>query len=183
MILRKKRIACALTAVALTIGIQPVALAEPTTGHAEKDVMMGYPLGGEHKVRFATASICSWPSGKGNEPVRQTISANAYDLDAPSNGNIFSLHSFFPFNSSTIKWENKTTGNSGTETVRNNGREVGVSGVETGTGDINVSITVTRSLLPIIIEDFPLSSAWSATHSESFFIKGIDPAACEAAPG
>ena len=143
------------------------------------DVMMPYPPGGEHNVRFSAFNTCSWPDGKDNGPVKQAFNANALDLDASTNVNPFDPMQFFPFNSATVQWTNKDTGTSGAETVFTGGKEVGVRDLDTGIGDIEVTITVTRSLVPTFTPGSAVPGV-SATHSETFLVAGINPEECEA---
>ncbi len=184
---RKKRLASVMMGVTLAGGMvlagQP-ALAQQAENRPTRDVKVGYPLGGEHTMRVSSWSVCHWPGGKGSSPVQQSLVANAWDVDANySPENFFDIDAYFPFNSGTVKWENTKTGATGTATKRSNGVEIDVGDIDTGIGDVKVTFTVTRSLLPIILEDFPLSSALSHSRTETFFVKGIDPVACEAAPG
>lgn len=187
MISVKKRVASVVVSAAVTGGIafggQPTAAALDVTWQSshrvEKEAKMPYPLGGEHRMFFEMSTGCWWPSGKGNEPVRQSVVAEFHDWDGYPNGFEFSKL-FFPFNSVTVKWTNKSTGDTGSKTDRSTGYKGSVGNVETGIGEVEATLTVTRSLLPIIIEGFPLSSAWSASHTETFTINAIDVQRCEA---
>lgn len=196
MISMKKRIASVVLSVAaagsITLAGQPTAAAVEAEGTEaqsankeilDKDVMMPYPLGGEHRMLFNLSTVCSWPSGKGNEPVRQTLAGHITDRDAYPNGNILSLNGFFPFNSVTVNWKNLDTNATGSKTVSSHGYQVNIDSVETGIGKVEATVTVTRSLLPIIMEDFPLSSAVSASHTETATLSAIDAQKCESSPG
>lgn len=179
----RTRTAAAVCSAALLSGLAlagaPAANAQEVPNAPAKDVMMPFPLGGEHNVRFGAFNACSWPEGKGNGPVRQAFNANAVDLDVPMASNPFDPMQFLPFNSATVQWTNKATGATGSETVTTGGKEVGVRDLDTGVGDIEVSITVTRSLLPTMNPGSAVPGV-SATHTETFLVAGIDPAACEA---
>lgn len=187
MISVKKRIACVMVSAAVTGGIafggQPTAaaldVAWQSSHRVEKEIKMPHPLGGEHRMAFEMSTGCWWPSGKGNEPVRQSVVGHFTDWDGYPNGFEFSKI-LFPFNSTTVKWTNKNTGGTGSKTDRSMGYEGSVKDIETGTGEIEATLTVTRSLLPIIIEGFPLSSVWSTSHSETFTLNAIDTQKCEA---
>jgi len=157
----------------------PAAAAEPPT----KDVQMAHPLGGTHTVRFGALTICSWADGKGNGPVRQTLSANALDVTVAPVLNPLDLSATsFPFNSATVEWTNTATGATGRQTVSTLGPEVGIRDADTGTGDLDVTVTVTRSALPTV-DPGSAAPALSTTHTERLHVAGIDPVACEAAPG
>lgn len=187
----RQRIASIMVGVAaagsVVLAGQPTAAAvdvEEKESHSlNKEVMMPYPLGGEHRVLYNMANVCSWPSGKGNEPVRQALGGHITDLDADPSGNIFSLHRFFPFNSVTVNWKNLDTNATGSKKTSSNGNQVILDSMETGIGKVEVSVTVTRSLLPIVMEDFPLSSTVSASHTETATLSAIDVQKCESAPG
>lgn len=150
------------------------------TAHADavgRDVPMAYPLGGEHTIRFGAMTVCHWDQGKGISPLEQALSANAYDVDAPSSTNPFDVGHYFPFNSATVEWTNKNTGQSGRQSIFTVGNEVGVRDIDTGIGDLTVKVTATRSAFPTFDTGSAAPFA-SATHSEVFEIAGIDVDRC-----
>lgn len=159
----------------LVVVVAPVANADVAPG---RDIPMAYPLGGEHTMRFGAMTNCHWPDGKGNGPVQQSLSANAYDLDADRSNPWNPIPHMFPFNSATVEWTNHDTGASGSETVWTTGMEVGVQGVDTGIGDLRVTVTVTRSALPTFSPGSVAPFA-SDTHTEVFEMQSIDVEQCE----
>lgn len=159
----------------LAVGLAPAAQADTAPG---RDIPMAYPLGGEHTMRFGAMTICHWPDGKGNGPLHQTLSANAWDVDADTSNPWNPIPHLFPFNSATVDWTNHDTGASGSETVWTTGVEVGVRDVDTGIGDLTVTVTVTRSAFPTFAPGSVAPIA-SATHTEVFEMQSIDVEQCE----
>ncbi|GAA1471084.1 hypothetical protein P4N68_07995 [Corynebacterium felinum] len=167
-----RKIAAVAIAAGLAFSAQPAALA--------KDVKMPFPLGGTHTVNFHGNTVCHWPGGKGNSPVEQRFFVSAMDKDADPKQNL--IYSFLPFNSAEVTWKNTTTGTTGSQVVRSNGREVAVNDIDTGIGNIEATYTVTRSLFPTLSpgSSFPW---FSVTHTETITAPAINPVACENAPG
>ena len=168
-------VGAAAASAGLAVGLAPAANADVAPG---RDIPMAYPLGGEHTMRFGGMTICHWPDGKGHSPLHQTLSANARDIDVDIRNPWDPLPHLFPFNSATVEWTNHDTGASGSETVWTTGPEVGVRDVDTGIGDLKVSVTVTRSAFPTFAPGSVAPIA-SDTHTEVFELAAIDVEQCE----
>lgn len=152
------------------IALAPAASASAAPG---RDIAMPFPLGGPaHNVRFGAMTFCHFPNGVDQPPVVQMLSANAVDLSVNTSNPFDLVAQFLPFNSATVAWTNHATGKSGSNTVQTNGREVGVRDVPTGTGDLTVTVTVSRSALPTLNPGSTAPIA-SVTHSETFEVPGV----------
>ncbi|WP_333619101.1 hypothetical protein [Dietzia sp.] len=171
------RIAAVCGAALLGGGIALVGAPSADALAVAKDVPMAFPSGGDHMIRFGAFNSCHWDEGKGNSPLEQAMNANAIDLDVNTNGNFLDPLNYWPFNSATVDWENHATGQSGSDTVFTNGREVGVRDIDTGIGDLTVTITATRSAFPTFAPGSVVPFA-SATHTETFEVQGIDVEQC-----
>lgn len=174
---RKSRPVFVLGVMSAAVGLAAALASTAQAGTVGRDAPMAYPLGGEHTIRFGAMTVCHWDQGKGISPLEQALSANAYDIDAPSSTNPFDPGHYFPFNSATVEWTNKDTGQSGHQTVFTVGNEVGVRDIDTGIGDLTVKVTATRSAFPTFDTGSAAPFA-SATHSEVFEIAGIDVDRC-----
>lgn len=163
---------------AASIGLAAASAPMAQADTVARDVQMAHPSGGEHTMRFGAQTPCHWEQGKGNSPVMQNLSANAYDVDAPASTNPFDPVHYFPFNSATVEWTNNDTGQSGDQTVFTVGKEVGVRDIDTGIGDLTVKITVTRSAFPTF-DPGSVAPFASSTHTEVFEVEGIDVERCE----
>lgn len=161
--------AAAMLAGGTAVAVAPTAAAElPDDVRTSPawDAPMAYPLGGEHNIRFGVLTPCSLMEDGTWE---QTLSSNAVDLDQEFGSFDFSA-SMFPFNSATVEWENLTAGTTGSQTVQTTGGEVGIRDARTGPGDLLVTITVSRSLLPTMAPG-SVAPFGSDTHTERFFIE------------
>ncbi|MDG3012611.1 hypothetical protein G4X40_20940 [Rhodococcus sp. D2-41] len=172
--LAHRKAATALGAAALLVGaglaLAPTASAAAAPG---RDIAMPFPLGGPaHNVRFGAMTFCHFPNGIDNPPVVQMLSANPVDLSVNTSNPFDLVAQFLPFNSATVAWTNHTTGKSGQNTVQTNGREVGVRDIPTGTGDLTVTVTASRSAFPTINPGSTAPVA-SVTHSETFEVPGV----------
>lgn len=175
MISRKTRTRAAATmgSVALLSGLAlagaPAAQAQEHS--PQREAVMPFPLGGEHRMNFHAYSGCHWPEGKGNGgPTLQSIRADVRDLDQrQSTEASLTMDAFLPFNTVTIDWKNLETGKTGSSSGTSQGgaasAEVGDAG---GFGDLEVTVTMTRSLLPSLGAGSVMPGA--AQHSETFVL-------------
>lgn len=140
-----------------------------------KEVAVPLPLGLSNKLQITADTSCEHPGGKGYVPREQTFAFRVKDVDSPALGSGgFDLYNYLPHNTATLTWKNKTTGRQGTAEAVSIGREIYKYGVFTGTGEIEATLTVTRSLAP------PQSSIpwFSVSHTEHFHSPARDAATC-----
>ncbi len=84
---------------------------------------------------------------------------------------------FLTHNSYTVKWKNRTTGQEGTFTGRTLGSSAMSGHIKTGIGEIETTVTLTRSLLPTLDPGSSVPFV-SGTHSETFVLPAASRAAC-----
>lgn len=161
-----------LIAVAVAVGLafasQPAAIA--------RDVLMPYPLIGLREVDFEAGTKCAPPGGKGYVPFEQSLYFSIEDDDSPVIGSgDFDLNKILPYNTATVHWKNKATGQEGTKTVHSVGRNISGYDIFTGVGEIEATLTITRSI-------FPENSSvqwFSTTHTETFTAPARDAQVCK----
>ena len=130
---------------------------------------MPFPLGGEHRMLFEAHAGCHYPEGAGNGPTLQSISATVQDLDQKGGTEAsLTMDAFLPFNTMKVDWKNLATNATGTASADTAGNWVSTTADDTGRGDIEVTITITRSLLPTFGSGSALPGA--ATHSETLVV-------------
>lgn len=160
------------------VGIAQADEANKMMAQEERNVRMFYPRGGEHTMRFVMGTICNWDKNNPQGPIDQSISHYIYDKDEFHEDVIDAASShFLTHNSYTVKWKNRTTGQEGTFTGRTLGSSAMSGHIKTGIGEIETTVTLTRSLLPTL---HPGSSVpfVSGTHSETFVLPAASRAAC-----
>lgn len=173
MISRKTRtIAATIGSAALMSGIAlagaPAANAAPERS-PEREATMAFPLGGEHRMIFEAFAGCHYPDGKGNGPTLQTITGAVRDLDQKGGTEAsLSMDAFLPFNTVRVDWKNLATGQTGSNSADSQGNMGAAEVPDTGWGDIEVTVTMTRSLLPSFGTGSVMPGA--AQHSETFVL-------------
>lgn len=166
-----RKSAAAVAAAGLVVAAMPMASAQEA--NVRRDVTMSIPLMENHTVVFGGMSGCI--AGGGDNPSHQTVKVYAADAKAlPTQGLRYLI---LPFHEGTLKWKNLATGQEGTAHKSGNGGNLEISGVDTGHGDVEVTFTYTRSLLPLVAgSSVP---GVTATHTETFTLSAYDPANCD----
>ncbi|MDF5821816.1 hypothetical protein P4N68_12140 [Corynebacterium felinum] len=170
----KHKVSAVLIAAGVVFASQSVATAQEVS----TEVPMAHPTGGVHTIKFFGNSWCGRADDSGK--ATQVATFGIRDLNVQSSTARFFIdpNKLFPFNSATVQWKNTATGAQGSKTFHKSGFYMDMPVGDVGFGEVEATMTVTRSLLPTLSPGSAIPF-FSSTHTETLKVAGVAATACE----